>query len=342
MAVLFTLVSCLASGCRAKPMEIQVRLDSVFGLQAIAPSFEIRSFCLSPFAVDARENVYFVDQPNHRVLIFDSRGHFLKQLGSLGQGPEDLHSPFGIAVWNDLLIILNQEGREVKIFESSGRCQFGIIFPGTLAATSLCVNSNGIFTDTKTYHGSLYKEAPLIRHLSWEGKELAPFGEILRTSNFDGYAVFNQVSLAAGDGLVFGAFCNWPVIFAYDVQGRMVFRKDLRPLHITEMEEKKARAEKEGFDSPEGIVSKSGIRNIVYCSGVAVVDGRFLLYAIASRPYLLFFGLTGDFVGRATLLYQGYPIQPEYIYQSQDGSIFLIGKQNPGDYILFKIAFSID
>ncbi|MES2005602.1 MAG: 6-bladed beta-propeller [Bacteroidota bacterium] len=49
-------------------------------------------------AVDQKENVYVVDQHNHRVQKFDSNGNFITMWGKSGTGPGEFNYPYGIAI----------------------------------------------------------------------------------------------------------------------------------------------------------------------------------------------------------------------------------------------------
>src|SRR5690606_21576541 len=72
-------------------------------------------------AVDARDNLYVLDRGNHRVLVFDAQGKFVRQLGKQGSGPGEFGSPNGIAVEPDgRVIVADIAHRNYTIFSPDG------------------------------------------------------------------------------------------------------------------------------------------------------------------------------------------------------------------------------
>jgi len=49
-------------------------------------------------AFDAADNLYVLDQQNHRVVVFDPAGRYLRQFGKRGGGPGELLSPVGLVI----------------------------------------------------------------------------------------------------------------------------------------------------------------------------------------------------------------------------------------------------
>lgn len=72
-------------------------------------------------AFDARDNLYVLDGGNHRVLVFDATGKFVRRIGKKGGGPGELLSPVGIAVTRDGYIAVTDLGRPgVSLFKADG------------------------------------------------------------------------------------------------------------------------------------------------------------------------------------------------------------------------------
>ena len=55
-------------------------------------------------ATDARGNIYVLDAGNHRVVVFDSDGEFLRSMGSEGGGPGEMQFPFALSVAPDGMV----------------------------------------------------------------------------------------------------------------------------------------------------------------------------------------------------------------------------------------------
>ena len=72
-------------------------------------------------AVDDDENIYVVDSGlNAYILKFNKEGKFLKQIGSYGVGHCEFLSPYGIAIFKDLMIVTDQDGSRVETITKEG------------------------------------------------------------------------------------------------------------------------------------------------------------------------------------------------------------------------------
>ncbi|MGQ0815740.1 MAG: 6-bladed beta-propeller [Gemmatimonadota bacterium] len=77
---------------------------------------------VSGVAFDARENLYVLDAGNHRVLVFDANGKFLRKIGQQGGGPGELLSPISLAITRDGHIAVTDLGRAgVSLYKPDGR-----------------------------------------------------------------------------------------------------------------------------------------------------------------------------------------------------------------------------
>lgn len=73
-------------------------------------------------AFDRAENLYVLDRGNHRVLVFDRAGRFVRQVGKRGSGPGEFTSPSRIAVLGDGTLVVNDGGRRAfSVFGPDGR-----------------------------------------------------------------------------------------------------------------------------------------------------------------------------------------------------------------------------
>jgi DNA-binding beta-propeller fold protein YncE len=74
--------------------------------------------------VDAADNLYVVDQWNHRIQKFDKDGGFLAKWGSLGATEGDFYYPLGIAVDEDGYVYVgDRDNHRVQKFDGSGTFQ---------------------------------------------------------------------------------------------------------------------------------------------------------------------------------------------------------------------------
>ncbi|HEX7088613.1 MAG TPA: 6-bladed beta-propeller [Longimicrobiales bacterium] len=72
-------------------------------------------------AFDARDNLYVLDRANHRVLVYDTAGRFVRQLGRQGGGPGEFQAPIGMAVGRDgTVIVADVAHRNFTVFRPDG------------------------------------------------------------------------------------------------------------------------------------------------------------------------------------------------------------------------------
>ena len=80
-------------------------------------------------AVDAQGNVYVADALNHRIAVFDSKGAFVRAIGSKGSGDGQFYEPHAVAIdadgsiyvadtWNARIVKLKPDGSFVKAWGS--------------------------------------------------------------------------------------------------------------------------------------------------------------------------------------------------------------------------------
>jgi hypothetical protein len=76
---------------------------------------------VSQVAFDREENLYVLDGGNHRVLIFNPQGKFVRKFGKKGGGPGELLSPVGLALTTDGYIAVTDLGRPaISLFKKDG------------------------------------------------------------------------------------------------------------------------------------------------------------------------------------------------------------------------------
>jgi hypothetical protein len=72
-------------------------------------------------AFDAADNLYVLDAQNHRVVVLDPRGRFVRQFGRRGGGPGELQLPVAIAALRDGSIVVGDIGnRAFIVFGTNG------------------------------------------------------------------------------------------------------------------------------------------------------------------------------------------------------------------------------
>lgn len=76
---------------------------------------------VSQASFDKEENLYVLDAGNHRVLVFNAQGKFVRKFGKKGGGPGELMSPVGLAVTSDGYVAVTDLGRPaVSLYKKDG------------------------------------------------------------------------------------------------------------------------------------------------------------------------------------------------------------------------------
>ena len=72
-------------------------------------------------AFDAADNMYLLDSQNTRVVVFDSKGRYLRQFGKKGGGPGELQTPTGLVVAADGNVVVSDvSNRGFVVFRPDG------------------------------------------------------------------------------------------------------------------------------------------------------------------------------------------------------------------------------
>jgi hypothetical protein len=81
-------------------------------------------------AFDAKDNLYILDANNHRVLVFDANGRFVRKISKKGEGPGELMSPASMTIAPDGNVVISDIGRRTfSIFKPDGSFVKIVPFP---------------------------------------------------------------------------------------------------------------------------------------------------------------------------------------------------------------------
>ncbi len=72
-------------------------------------------------AFDRADNLFVLDRGGARVLVFDARGRFVRQIGKKGEGPGELQVPMGMALLADgTVVVADLASRAFSLFRPDG------------------------------------------------------------------------------------------------------------------------------------------------------------------------------------------------------------------------------
>ena len=87
-------------------------------------------------AVDSAKNIYVADTNNHRILVFDENGGYVRQFGRSGDEKGEIKYPSGIAVDKKKnVFVLSRRQNKMVIYNPKGKVIWEAMIPAPLTAT---------------------------------------------------------------------------------------------------------------------------------------------------------------------------------------------------------------
>lgn len=272
---------CLAVKIIAAPEllpEKTVTLEPVFNLSNLSPRINPANIVSFPstIAVDESSNIYICDGDKHRILKFRLQGNLVKQIGRDGQSKQDLHYPQGILIKDGILYVLDDGGKQVKLFNYEGNYikSFEINEPRPYCSDSILVHGKYIYLDTR-YQVKDWNDRNLISVFTVNGKIEGSFGRILPSKRRLVYRVMNRTYLSLYNGTLYGSFITAPVVFRYSLDGKELLFRDLRHMDI---DVEVNGMFKKSIDNPDDDPVPGRVRVIAYINGFIIdQNGNYLL-----------------------------------------------------------------
>lgn len=232
----------------------------------------------NPLFIHEDRSVSIVDFERHRICCFDKSGRLIRTIGSIGQQDEDLYYPQGVYGKGDLIYVLNDSGKELKVFERSGRFVSKFALGDRLIGSySLLVVGKEVVIPIRAWGRNIedVHRQKLMTVFDSSGRILREFGKTIQCASAYAQHVFNSVYLALHRGIIYGAFRNLPIIFAYDLNGNEIYFKNLTDAGISEIDKLVRQSREELLDTPEKIGKDGGINGMTYCRGIGVNKRQF-------------------------------------------------------------------
>ncbi len=126
----FLLALVLLASCSKENQSSKSKIETIICKDLTKPDFKIdlkKKFTINYAELgcnmlfdlnqDSKGNVYLADIIKSRVMVFDSKGKYLKDIGRRGKGPGEFTSLNSIAITNDTLFAINQGSQKVSLFD---------------------------------------------------------------------------------------------------------------------------------------------------------------------------------------------------------------------------------
>lgn len=167
----------------------------------------------SSIRVDREGYIWVMDVDNHRLMKYDGKGEFLKQIGSAGQGPGEFMWLCDFTIRGDKIYVA--ERNKVKILDKNGREieSFGV----DKRPIRIGVDSKGLIY--LSFKSHLYSKEPLISIYSSRGKKIDSLGFPL-----PGKGLETLFDIDRKDN-IWLVFKRIPIIRKYDASHRILFEK---------------------------------------------------------------------------------------------------------------------
>lgn len=340
--------ACSPRGAESIPIET-LTVTPIVEISAMNPNFaKIPLQLINIYSLDDHNNIYLLDIHDHRILKYDQKGGFQVQIGRIGQEKEGFISPVGFCVSNGLLYVLNEGGREIKIFSTNGEYRSSFRVDNAWLSNSICVVGDLIYVNVIEKKQPTENKGCLISVYSKDGRLVRMMGEIVKCNSLVGYSVFNQIIMATADSRLFWAFVNIPLIGREDlkkINGYDFF--DLKELKLPEIAAKIKRTKVKGLDTPETIKPDTELKitYINYCAGFGIDRKIRMYYVIQEYPegpgqggikcHLLVIGKSGKIEKKLILQHEGGNLIVSHLLFGPGDSRYGLGKIK-GKILLFK------
>jgi hypothetical protein len=177
------------------------------------------------------DNIYILDQGNKRIMVYDRRMRFVRQIGRVGQGPGEFIEPtdFDIDLEGNIYVADLVNSR-ISIFDNQGifKNSFGLQIMPLPRELNLAVDS-----EKRIYINTIVDS--LITVFQSNGERIGAFGEVFRHPVATARHLWNIVALDVDeDDNIWVAFQTKPLVRKYTKSGLLLFEKEMSGPNIDE------------------------------------------------------------------------------------------------------------
>ncbi len=179
----------------------------------------VMSICFDP----ANGDIYAADMDDHKIMVFDSDGNYLRKFGSYGQGPGSFIRPYQVQVWNNRVVVNDVGNLRFQILDKSGKYTGG--FRVFRNYRNMIISKTGIIYAAPIIFAKGYNY--LVDTFSMEGKKLFSFGEKIETKAIFDFSVINDIRMGFDQkGNFYYTFTLLPVLRKYSEKGEFISETD--------------------------------------------------------------------------------------------------------------------
>lgn len=192
----------------------------------------------SDFVITNKGEIVVCDAKEHNIVIFNKDGKLIRRFGRLGQGPAEFNHPEKVGLFNDKLIVSDDNNFRIQVLTMSG--EYMKAYPVVI---SLAGGSRMWFRKDGSYYFNTegYNSDNLIKHRTLEGTELGEYGKIFGEKyNYYKFetklikkgkipdTLKNKVfPAAASNGSVYCIHCALPIVKKFSPNGSFIWEKNL-------------------------------------------------------------------------------------------------------------------
>jgi len=230
---------------------------------------------------DSKGSIFVSDRGNHNIIKFDSKGNYLKKIGSGGQAPGEFIVPRFIDTdHQDNLIIYDIGNSRIQILNSEG--EFQKSFKTFRSYYSMAIDKQGLI-----YLSPFTKNLnePLIEVFNMNGKLIKAFGQRIKFK--PNYSVHNGILMSINNkGEIFVAWEYFPIVRNYSKEGKLLKEYRINYNLMKKLAEPNYKAK----------LTKSKIRMSSVITDIIAKDYKFYLFIRYPRIEIIEFNLKGKIV----------------------------------------------
>lgn len=166
--------------------------------------------------------LFVVDMKENRIMVYDTLGNFIREIGKPGQGPGEFLYPKDIKIWKDTIYVTDEGNQRIEMFDINGRF-----------LSSFVPKKRGVYSGKPgIWRGKIYLTTigndRLITVYNLSGKEIGFFGNPASPPKNKDIAIWDLGTIMVNEGNLYYFYYAIPLIQIYDLNGKFLGRIKVR------------------------------------------------------------------------------------------------------------------